>query len=114
MMLLPQASDALKVSEYLHDTYGELGLNTEFIPRVHECRNKGFRVLSMLHVLTGRVSRAISALLFTPSLDKGTQSLECKNEVSPRLTEPLHSTSHRTSHSRRAAALPLRVQPCHG
>jgi len=68
-LILGDASDTLKVSEYLHDTYGELGLNMEFNPPKPECRNKGFRVLNVFHATIGRVFRALGALLFTPSLN---------------------------------------------
>jgi hypothetical protein len=55
----------------LHDTYGELGLNIEFNPPEPKCRNKGFKVLRMFHTVISRVSRAVSAIFFIPSLDNG-------------------------------------------
>jgi len=53
--LFPQASDAIKVSEYLHATYGEHGLNMEIDPPVFVCRKK--------ESLISEASRVIGDLL---------------------------------------------------
>jgi hypothetical protein len=53
------------VSEYLHATYDESGLNIEFDPPVFFCPNAGFISLEIFHAVIGEVSRAISALLPT-------------------------------------------------
>jgi hypothetical protein len=53
--LFPQASDAKKVSEYLHTTYGEVGLNMEIDPPVFACREK--------ESLISEASRVIGDLL---------------------------------------------------
>ncbi|KAH9976980.1 hypothetical protein BJV74DRAFT_158114 [Russula compacta] len=61
-LMLGEASDAQGVSEYLHATYGELGLSMEFEPHVPECKNGRFGALRIFRSFTGRVSRAILSL----------------------------------------------------
>lgn len=50
-----QASDAPKVSEYLHSTYGELGLGMKFEPRALECKSERFKASRILRTLVGEV-----------------------------------------------------------
>jgi len=43
-LVFGEASDATKVSEYLHATYGELGLAMEYEPPAPICQNDGLKV----------------------------------------------------------------------
>ena len=49
----PQASDAPKVSEYLHATYEELGLGMKFEPQAPECKSERLRALRIFCALIG-------------------------------------------------------------
>jgi hypothetical protein len=65
--LSPQASDAPKVSQYLHDTYGESGLVMEFELPPLVCKGQRFKglMLRVFHTLADGVSGAFRALVHT-------------------------------------------------
>jgi hypothetical protein len=59
---VPQASDAPKVSEYLHTTYEELGLGMKFEPQAPECKGGRFRTSGIFRTLIGEEPGAIVTL----------------------------------------------------
>ena len=68
-----QASDASQVSEYLHATYGELGLGMEFEPQAPECKNERFRASRLLRTLVGKEPGAIVTLRPTSAISRHAQ-----------------------------------------
>jgi len=61
-LMLGEASDAPKVSEYLHATYEELGLGMKFEPQAPECKSERFRASRILRTLVGERPGAIVTL----------------------------------------------------
>jgi len=68
-LMLGDASDAPKVSQYLHDTYDESGLDMEFELRPLVCKGQRFKglMLRVFHTIVDGVSGAFAALIHTPA-----------------------------------------------
>ncbi|KAF8466066.1 hypothetical protein DFH94DRAFT_347603 [Russula ochroleuca] len=73
-LMLGEASDAPKVSEYLHATYGDLGLGMEFEPQASECRNQRFRASRVFRTLIGKVPEAVLTLRPMSSVSRHAQA----------------------------------------
>ncbi|KAF8466067.1 hypothetical protein DFH94DRAFT_781616 [Russula ochroleuca] len=73
-LMLGEASDAPKVSEYLHATYGDLGLGMEFEPQASECRNQRFRASRVFRTLIGKVPGAVFTLRPMSSVSRHAQA----------------------------------------
>ena len=76
---VPQASDAPKVSEYLHTTYEELGLGMKFEPQAPECKGGRFRPSGIFRTLIGEEPGAIVTLR-PPSIVPGHAQAELFDE----------------------------------
>jgi len=73
-LMLGEASDAPRVSEYLRATYGELGLGMEFEPSSPICQNEGLKVPRLFRKFIGETPGAIVTLHPTSSVSRHTQA----------------------------------------
>jgi len=73
-LVLGEASDAPKVSEFLHATYEESGLGMEFEPPVPICQNEGLKASRLLRKFVGETPGAIVTLHPTSSVSRHAQA----------------------------------------